>query len=72
MFIEHMPDKHAFRDDNETVARLEDIKTFLSKAIVKQVILIQEIIHIQKIVPAHVADVPGRHPLRWIFHIFFA
>ena len=40
MFTEHMSDKHAFGDDNKTVARLEDIKTFLSKAIVKRVIFI--------------------------------
>ena len=40
MFTEHTLDKHVFGDDNKTVTRLEDIKTFFSKAIVKRVILI--------------------------------
>ena len=51
---------------------LEDIKTFFAKQIVKRVVFIQKIIHIQKVIPAHMADVLGLHSFRWIFHVFFA
>src|SRR5699024_2340238 len=60
---------------NMTIGRwlgLEDIKTFFAKQIVKRVVFIQKIIHIQKVIPAHMADVLGRHSFRWIFHVFFA
>ena len=51
---------------------LEDIETFFSKQIVKRVVFIQKIIHIQKVIPAHMANVLGCHSFRWIFYVFFA
>ena len=40
---------------------LEDIKTFFSKIIIKVVILMKEIIHIQKIVVTHILDILWCH-----------
>ena len=60
---------------NMTIGRwldLEDIKTFFSKQIVKRVVFIQKIIHIQKVILAHMANVLGRHSFWWIFYVFFA
>ena len=51
---------------------LEDVKTFFSKQIVKRIVLIKKIIHIQKVILTHMADVLGRHSFRWIFYVFFA
>ena len=49
----------------------EDIKTFFPVIII-EFIIIEEIIHIEKCILAHVANVPGCHPFRRILHIFFA
>src|SRR5699024_5833468 len=54
------------------MVRLEDIKTFFSEQIVKRIVLIQKIIHIQKVILAHMANVLGCHSFRWIFYVFFA
>ena len=51
---------------------LEDIKTFFSKQIVKMVVFIQKIIHIQKVILAHMANVLGCHSFWWILYVFFA
>ena len=51
---------------------LEDIKTFFSKQIVKRVVFIQKIIHIQKVILAHMANVLGCHSFGWILYVFFA
>ena len=39
MFIEHMLDKHVFGRDNKTMAGLEDVKTFFSKAVIKFIVI---------------------------------
>lgn len=51
---------------------LEDIETFFSKYIAERVVFIQKIIHIQKVILAHMANVLGCHSLRWIFYVLFA
>ena len=51
---------------------LEDIKTFFSKQIVKRVVFIQKIIHIQKVILAHMANVLGCHSFGWILYVLFA
>lgn len=40
MFTEHMLDKHVFEHENKTELCLEDIKTFHTNFIVKQVVFI--------------------------------
>ena len=60
---------------NMTIGRwldLEDIKTFFSKQIVKRVVFIQKIIHIQKVILAHMANVLGCHSFGWILYVLFA
>lgn len=72
MFIEHMLDKHVFGYDNKTMAGLKDIKTIFSKQIVKDIVFVKKIIHIQKVILAHMANVLGCHSFWWMFYVFFA
>ena len=50
---------------------LEDIKALFAIIII-EFIIVEEVIHIKKVILAHVANVPGCHSFRWILHIFFA
>ena len=40
MFTEHMLDKHVFEHENKTALCLEDIKTFHTSFVIKQVVFI--------------------------------
>lgn len=51
---------------------LEDIKTFFSKIIIKVIILMKEITHIQKIIIAHILDIFWGHSFWWILNILLS
>ena len=51
---------------------LEDITAFFSKIIIKVIILMKEIIHIQKIIIAHIPDIFWSHSLWWILNILLS
>lgn len=55
-------------DDSE----LEDIKTFFSEIIIKIIILMKEIIHIQKVVITHVTDIFWSHSFGRILNILLS
>lgn len=73
MFIEHTLDRRILGNKNPMMIGfgLEDIESFFTIIII-ELIIIEEVIHIKKGILAHVANVPGCHPFRRIFHIFFA
>lgn len=51
---------------------LEDIKTFFSKIIIKVIILMKEIIHIQEILVIHILDIFWGHSFRWVLDILLS